>query len=403
MKKLLRLFFCPFLFLVLLTSCTPDQDKPYVVMLSLDGFRWDYTDSVATPNFDYLAEHGVKAASLKPSFPTKTFPNHYSIATGLYPDHHGIVANSFYDKTSGRKYRLSDREAVEDGYFYGGEPIWVTAEKQGLTAASYFWVGSEAPIQDIHPTYWKKYDHDFPFAQSIDSVISWLKLPEEKRPQLVLFYNSEPDGMGHHEGPEATTMKEKIIYLDSLVGVFLEKSRQLSIADNLNFILVSDHGMTALDSSRVIYLSDYIHPDWFERIEGYNPVYFFQPLPEYEDSARIAFQAMEHATVWHKDSLPSKWHYGTNHDRIEDYVLVADNGWQVRFNHQSRLSNGDHGYDNDFKDMHGIFYAMGPAFKEAYLHPTFENVHIYNLISHILHLAPAPNDGKLETVKKVLK
>jgi predicted AlkP superfamily pyrophosphatase or phosphodiesterase len=377
------------------------QDKPYVVMLSLDGFRWDYTEKVNTPNLDYIAKNGVKAESLKPSFPSKTFPNHYTIATGLYPDHHGIVANSFYDPNAKREYKISDRQAVEDGYFYGGEPIWVSAEKQNVTAASYFWVGSEAPIQGIRPTYWKKYDHGFPFAQSIDTVIHWLQLPEKERPHLILFYSSEPDGKGHYSGPEDPETRETIAYLDSMVGVFIKKVNALRIADQLNFIVVSDHGMTQLDPTKTVYLSDFIQQDWFERIIGWNPVFFFQPKSKFRNEAIQALHNIDHVKVWKKNELPEKWHYGTN-DRILDFVLVGENGWQIKMNRDSKLVNGDHGYDNDFMDMHGIFYAMGPAFKINHEQPTFESIQIYNLICQLLDLMPVPNDGDLKKIDGML-
>jgi len=184
-------------FLLLVTITLNSQEKPYLVILSMDGFRWDYPEKVATPNLDSVAAVGVKAKSIIPSFPTKTFPNHYTMVTGLYPDHHGIVQNEFYDPESGRYYRIGDRKAVMDGTFYGGEPIWVTAEKQDVKSASYYWVGSEAEIGGVRPAYWKEYDGKVPFENRIDSVISWLRLPEEKRPHLILLYFDEPDGYGH--------------------------------------------------------------------------------------------------------------------------------------------------------------------------------------------------------------
>lgn len=402
MKFSLRKIAACFLLLVPALFYVNAQEKPYVVMLSLDGFRWDYTNRVPTPNFDFIAAHGVKAASLKPSFPTKTFPNHYTIVTGLYPDHHGIVANSFYDEASGREYKIPDRSAVEDGYFYGGEPIWVTAEKQGVRSASCFWVGSEADIQGKHPSYWKKYTADFTLGQSIDTVVHWLRLPEEERPHLVLFYNSEPDGTGHKMGPNSKNITEKVVEQDSLLGVFISKVSELPIADQINFIVVSDHGMTGQSPQKTVYLSDFIKPEWFEHIEGGSPVYSFMPKPAYKAEAYRALQEMEHVKVWKRGELPTEWHYGTN-PRVLDFVLVADNGWQVKPDRESKLIKGNHGYDNNFKDMHAIFYAMGPVFKENYLEPTFENIQIYNLLCHILGLTPAPNDGRLETIQNMLK
>ncbi|MCF7802192.1 MAG: ectonucleotide pyrophosphatase/phosphodiesterase, partial [Candidatus Marinimicrobia bacterium] len=203
------------------------RQKPYVVMLSLDGFRWDYAAKVPTPNLDYIAANGVQADAMIPSFPTKTFPNHYTLATGLYPDHHGIIQNTFYANDLQAGYSIGNREAVENGAFYGGEPIWITARKQGLKTASYFWVGSEADVQGLHPDIWKIYEHNFPFESRVDSVIAWLQLPEAIRPQLIMYYFHEPDAVGHHAGPDSPETTQMVMKLDSLVGRFLNQLDQL--------------------------------------------------------------------------------------------------------------------------------------------------------------------------------
>jgi len=247
-----------FFLFALYSSPYAQRPTPYVVMLSMDGFRWDYPDKCPTPNLDRIAETGVKARSLQPAFPSKTFANHYTMATGLYPDHHGIVDNSFYDPATGKHYSISNRQAVEDPSFYGGEPIWVTAEKNGITAASFFWVGSEAPVNGIQPTYWKRYDHDVPFEQRIDSVIYWLNLPEEMRPHLITWYMDEPDGIGHGEGPYSEKTFRMVAYLDSLLGVFLDKIEALPIASQVNIIVTSDHGMGPVSPDRCIILKEYI-------------------------------------------------------------------------------------------------------------------------------------------------
>jgi alkaline phosphatase D len=225
MKKIISVTIIVFSLSVFLTSCynKKNTEQAYLVILSLDGFRWGYPDSIPTPNLDAIAANGVKAVSLRPAFPSKTFPNHYTMATGLYPDHHGIVLNSFYDPASGREYAIRDREAVEDGYFYGGEPIWVTAEKQGVKSASYFWVGSEAEIKGYRPSIWKEYEHKFPYDQRMDSVIAWLQLPPGQRPHLILWYMDEPDHSGHYYGPFSEGTNKIIMYEDSLLGIFIEK------------------------------------------------------------------------------------------------------------------------------------------------------------------------------------
>jgi len=397
------------LFLILfLHSCQTNnnnekQDLPYVVMLSLDGFRWDYPDMADTPYLDSIAEQGVKAACLVPCFPTKTFPNHYSIATGLYPDNHGIVNNSFYDRDMDAYYSIGNVSAVTNGDFYDGEPIWVTAEQQNVTTASFFWVGSEAPIMGIRPTYWKEYDHNVPFEYRIDTVIAWLNLPAKKRPHLILWYMDEPDSQGHASGPESIEVKNTVEYLDGLVGEFMAKVSTLPHADKINIIITSDHGMGEVSSDRTVAITDHINQDWFDLIQGSNPVYCFMVKQEYAETALNALDAIDHVSAWNHDEIPERLHYGTNR-RVLDIVAVADSSWSLRWNPpSSQYTGGTHGYDNANKDMHAIFYAIGPAFKSGYIHPGFDNIDIYSLITEILGLIPADVDGTLEHVQSLLK
>ncbi len=387
------------LVIFLYSCCQPDREKeqPYLVMLSLDGFRWDYPNKGDTPNLDLIAENGVKARSLKPCFPSKTFPNHYSMATGLYPDHHGIVLNSFYAPEMDAYYSIMDRASVENPDFYGGEPIWVTAEKQGVISGSYFWVGSETPVQGIRPAYWKKYDHDFPFEQRIDSVIAWLQLPEKQRPHLILWYMHEPDAIGHHYGPESKEVMQSVVYLDSLVGVFIKKLNKLSIADEVNIIVTSDHGMGPVYPDSVIILSEYLDENWFDEIQGYDPNYVLDAKQENYNEAWSVLKNIPHISAWEHNHVPERLHYGNN-PRTLDFIVVADSAWSVRWDPGSYTSYGAHGFDNDNTDMHAIFYAMGPAFKKEYTHNTFNNIDLYPLIAHILDLDPAEVDGSLENV-----
>ncbi|MBN2173864.1 MAG: alkaline phosphatase family protein [Bacteroidales bacterium] len=384
-------------------GCSKRQtdQKPYVVMLSMDGFRWDYTDKTYTPNFDKIAKMGVKAEYLKPSFPTKTFPNHYTIATGLYPDHHGIVLNSFYDPETERYYSISDREAVEDGSFYGGEPFWVTAEKQGVISGSFFWVGSEAEIDGARPTYWKKYDNSITYGQRIDSVIAWLSKPEEVRPHLILWYFDEPDHSGHEFGPDSEEIIPIIARLDSLLGVFLDKLEKLPISDQINFIVTSDHGMASVSDDRRVIFDELINMEWIEEIQGYNPNFNMKAKEGYVDSLFAQLSGIEHIKVWEAGTLPERLHYGMN-PRTLDLVVMADSSWSVVISEDKSVGNGAHGYDNANPDMRTIFYGFGPVFKKNFISSHFDNVDIYPLICNILQLEPAINDGNFENVKNLL-
>ncbi|MGE0088579.1 MAG: ectonucleotide pyrophosphatase/phosphodiesterase [Bacteroidales bacterium] len=387
------------------SAISQNQEKntdSYVLLISLDAYRWDYPDVFTTPNLKKIAAEGVKAKSLISCYPSKTFPNHYSIATGLHPDHHGIVNNSFNDKDLGY-YALGDRKSVENGAFYLGEPIWITAEKQGVKCASYFWVGSEAPIQGMQPTYWKKYSKKTTFEDKIDTVIHWFSLPENQRPHLVTFYHFQPDWISHDFGPLAKETRAVAEQLDSLLGIFMAKLSTLPIADKINVIVVSDHGMADISSNRYINLSDFLNKDWFSVIAGGNPVYSLQPKPEYYQQVLSKLKGIEHLKVWERNDIPKRYVYGTS-SRVNDILIEADLGWSVAWvDDKERFSGGTHGYDNMLPEMQGIFFAKGPAFKQGYVHESFMNIDVYPIIAKILDLKPAKVDGNLNEVIDILK
>jgi len=410
--KALSLF--TLLFIIVFSSCNKKTDQvikeeptktglPYVVILSLDGFRWNYADRSNTPNLDKIAQKGIRA-EMTASFPTKTFPNHYSIATGLYPDHHGIVNNTFWDPQRSVLYKMSDRSKVQDGYFYGGEPFWVTAEKQNVRSASFFWIGSEAKIGGYYPSIWKTYDHNFPFYQRADSVIAWLQLPEEKRPHLITWYLSEPDGSGHHFGPESQQVTDTIQGLDQILGYFLDKLEQLEIADEVNIIVVSDHGMQEISSTKTIKLSNYIKSKWLAGANGGNPVYNIWAKNGFKDSIANALANVPHLNLYTKDNVPARLHYMT-HERCGDFVAVADSSWSLFNSYVPNFTTGGtHGYDNANRNMNAIFYAYGPDFKsQNTTNTTLDNVDIYNMICKILDLKAAANDGDASRVNDFVK
>jgi alkaline phosphatase D len=374
-----------------------ERDKPYVVMVSLDAFRWDYDSIHGTPVLDDIAANGVMAERLIPSFPTKTFPNHYTIATGLYPDHHGLVNNSFYAPDLDLVYRIGDRAMVANGAFYGGEPLWVTARKQGMKSASFYWVGSEAPIQGVQPDYWKPYDEEVPFADRVDTVLKWLSLPANKRPHLVTLYFEEPDAVSHSYGPLSPETGAVVTSLDSLLGVLRQGLSRLPHGKNINLIVLSDHGMTEVDESRYNYILDTLPQAMVKRIYGGNPVWAVEPVEGKTDSVLYLMNIQRGMKAFRRAELPAHLHYGT-HSRIPAVVLIADPGWTAGLRPEARYSRGDHGYDWRNSDMHSIFYAEGPAFKRGFTADTLYNVDIYNIVTGILGLIPAPNDGNPERI-----
>lgn len=388
--------------LILISGFRKDTRKPfknYVLLVSLDAFRWDYNKIYNTPNLNKIAHDGVKADHMISSFPTVTFPNHYSIATGLYPDHHGLINNSFPANDLGLFYRTGDRAAVENPSFYGGEPMWATAERQGVRSASFFWVGSEA----IHPTYWKKYDESVTYEARIDTVIKWFGYPMEKRPELVNLYFDEPDATSHTFGPVSPQTGKIVWRLDSLIGVLRNKLSALPDAKKINLIILSDHGMAAVSPERYINIKALVPNRMIASISGGNPVYLINPAEGKKDSILYLINKSRGLKAWDKSQLPPKWHYGTN-PRIPDIVVVADSSWSIGTRPEgSSIRGGAHGYDNSNCDMYSIFYAVGPSFKKNYRFKELNNVDIYNLICKILDINPSRNDGVPAHINGILR
>lgn len=394
------------MFLLFFTTTTlfaQCNDEQIVVVLSLDGFRWDYAQTTATPTLNLLAKEGVKAESLIPCFPSKTFPNHYTIATGLYPSNHGLVNNSFYDPASGESYAIVKKEARFNPAFYDGEPIWITAQNQGLHTASYNWVGSDVAIQGIHPDYWKDYNGGIPLIQRIDTIVKWLEMPKAQRPRLIMAYYHEPDGMGHSYGPDDVRTLNMVHELDSLTGVLYNRIRKLPNSGCINLIVLSDHGMGKISSDRNIALSDFISESWNVRIEGGDPMYNIYAEAPVVDSVYQRLKAVPHMQVWKAGEVPAHLNYRGNL-RIGDIVIVADSAWSITRNApKESYTGGTHGYDPRNTAMHTIFYAAGPAFKQGYVQPSFQNIHIYPLLAKILGIVPAKTDGDLEQVMGMLR
>jgi len=379
------------------------SEQPYLIILSLDGFRWDYCDHANTPVLDSLAKAGTKSESLKPCFPTKTFPNHYSIATGLYPDNHGIVLNGFYATDLNKSYAVRDREAVTNGEFYGGNPIWNVAESQNVKTATLFWVGASAAVNGQRPTYWSTYVDGLPLDSRIDSIYTWLSKPEKHRPHLIMWYYKEPDGVGHNYGPESPEIIIEVEKLDAFVGDFFTEMRKLKNFDQLNFIVLSDHGMAQLSPQKEIYISQIIDTNNIEFVNGGNPIMNIKVKDGKLDKVyNELLGANENYKVWKHGEVPANFHYGNN-IRTQDITVVANPNWSLYFKDKGYSSKGTHGYSNDLKDMHAIFFAAGPAFKENYIHPTFNNIDIYSLVGEVLDIEVPENDGDVNNIKGMLK
>lgn len=380
------------------TGCeAPRETNRYVVVLSMDGFRSDYADRSQTPTLDSLGKAGVKG-TFRPCFPSVTFPNHYSMATGLHPDHHGLVNNFFYAPEMDSIYKMGNLNPA----FYGGEPIWNTAEKQGVRSAVFFWVGSEVPVEGIRPSIWKRFDNKVPFSDRADSVITWLQLPEKERPHLIMWYIEEPDAIGHRCTPDSSATLTKVEELDGILNRFFTRARKLPIFDQIDFVVLSDHGMATYYPENYVNLNDYLPRDSFEYVFDGVPTLLY-PKKTYLDSAYAILQQVPHVTVWKKNEIPAKYVYGSN-PRIGDLVVLPDIGTYVQFRSESSPRYAaTHGYDNFAPEMEAIFYAAGPSFKKHAEVPPMANVNLYLLIARLLHLQPAPNDGENAVVDRLLK
>ena len=382
--------------------------QPLLLLVSLDGWRWDYIDRAATPKLRALTSRGVRAKGLIPSFPSKTFPNHYTLVTGLYPEHHGIISNNIADPQFPKRFSTS-AETSRDARWWGGEPLWVTAIRQGLRASAMFWPGSEAAIQGVRPTEWRPFDDKVSNGDRLKQVLDWLALPPDTRPSLITMYLSEVDGAGHDFGPDSPQVLEAARHLDEAIGQLVSGIQALGIIDQVTLVLVSDHGMSQLSDRRIIFLDDYVDLNTVDIVE-WTPVVQLAPKTGSAEDLYRALKGKHPAlAVYKREQLPRRLHYRDN-PRIPPLVGLADDGWMItshkRFaddKARGRNLGGDHGYDPELKSMHGLFVAAGPRIRQNLVVPEFRNVHVYDFLCAVLGVTPAKNDGDPEVTRKFFK
>jgi predicted AlkP superfamily pyrophosphatase or phosphodiesterase len=336
-----------------------------------------------------------------PSFPASTFPNHYTLATGLVPDHSGIVNNTFWDRERNLDYSMVDSLTRNNPDYYLGEPIWTTAQKQGVKTGSVYWVSSDIPVKNTFPTYYRVWADEprLTFEERVDDAIRLLKMDEADRPRLVMVYFDEPDHSGHMFGPHAEETKQTVAYMDSLMSDLWHKLQALPIKDQVNLIITSDHGMVEISDQRFVRIDDYVKPEWCEKIISTSPTSIFTK-DGCRDSVLNALKDVEHISVWKKEEVPAELVYGSS-DRLGDIIVAPDLGWQ--FAHQPRRIHGAHGYSPQCPEMQVMFRAVGPDFKVGYESPKFVNVDVYTLLAHLLGVTPEPTDGQWNRVKGILK
>lgn len=379
-------------------NSSEQQSKSYVILVSLDGFRYDYAKQYGAPNLEKMAAQGASAPDgMIPSFPSITFPNHYTLVTGLYPEHHGIVANHFYDPARKENY------AERDGSWYGGVPLWVLAVEQGMRSACFFWPGSEAQIDGVRPSFYAHYDATFPDEKRVAQVIGWLKLPADQRPHFITLYFYEPDHTGHEAGPESSQTGEAVHHVDAMVGLLMADLKEIQLP--VDVIVVSDHGMATVEGN-------WIDLDRFADLSQFVSVGSLLYAPS-ERAAAHAYRQLHGASdkfvVYRRRNVPAHLHFNTN-PRSGDPVVIPTGPYMIRA-HASETPEipepkvkGEHGYDpSTMKSMRAIFYAAGPDIRPGVEIQPFENINVYPLIAHILGLRIGHVDGDLSVLRPILR
>ncbi|MFZ7096957.1 ectonucleotide pyrophosphatase/phosphodiesterase [Luteimonas dalianensis] len=385
---------------------TGQPAEPYTLLLvSLDGVHPDDLARGDTPNLQRLAASGVQAEAMLPSYPTLTFPNHYTLVTGLRPDRHGVVHNSMLDPELGR-FTLSNREAVGDGRWWSdGEPIWVTAENAGMPTATLFWPGSEAPVRGVRPSRWTQFDSTLPKSERVDRVLGWLSEPAATRPRLATLYFEHPDGAAHAHGPGSPELREAMRAVDAQIGRLLEGIQRNGLAGSVDLVIVSDHGMAAVPEGNVVAFEDMVDPELVEPASfgqsvGFNPV-----AGREAEAERALLGSHERHQCWRRQELPARWNYGS-HPRIPAIVCQMQEGWDAlpaRFiERRPPGTRGSHGYDPALESMRAIFIASGPSFASGVRLPAFDNVDVYPLLTRLLGVEPAEHDGNPQTLLPAL-
>jgi predicted AlkP superfamily pyrophosphatase or phosphodiesterase len=384
-----------------------------LILISLDGFARHYLDRYPAPALQQLIAEGTVAEAMQPVFPSKTFPNHYSIVTGLYPAKHGIVENNIYDSGFDAIFRLSLREEVANPRWWLGEPIWVTAEKQGKTAATFFYPGSEAAIRGIRPSKWQVYDGEVSNTERVQGILKWLDLPAAQRPKFLTLYFSTVDDAGHAFGPDAPQTAAAVAEVDRQIALLVEGLKQRQLYGKIDVMIVSDHGMAAVTPQNTIPLDQLFDTKQAALVLWTPEIVSIFPKPGKLDSIyrQLQQQLPAHAKVYKKAELPARWYYQDS-NRIAPLIVVPEAGWRLMqqkrqqqwlAEHSAGQISGSHGYDNQHPTMQAIFIGQGPSFAAGRTIPAFANIQLYNLMCRILGITPATNDGDPAWVGQMLE
>ncbi|MEE3623046.1 ectonucleotide pyrophosphatase/phosphodiesterase [Nitrospirillum sp. BR 11752] len=384
-----------------------DAVPPPLILVSIDGFRADLIDRGQTPTLSALAADGVRAQAMRPSFPSLTFPNHYTLVTGLYPDHHGVVDNNMEDEVLGR-FAYSDRDAAGDARWWNqATPLWVSVQEAGRHSATMFWPGSEAPIQGVRPDHWLPFDAKMAPDQRVDTVLGWLDLPGDQRPAFLTLYFDQVDHAEHEAGPASPAADAAAAQVDRALARLVEGLKRRGLFDGVNLVIVSDHGMTATSPDRRIVLDDRVDMAALHVVTT-GPLATLSVDPARPEVAARLLSRQDHMECWRKQDVPPRFHYGRN-ERVPPILCLADEGWVItnRATLAARkdkpVTLGEHGYDNALPAMRALFVAHGPAFRHGVVVPEFPNVDVYPLLARLVSIRPERNDGHVEDVLDMLR
>lgn len=392
---------------VLAHPAAPQSAKPpppILILISFDGWRWDYIDLLPVPNLKALAARGVRATSMIPSFPVLTFPNHYTIVTGLYPEHHGVVANTMHDASIPERFTQSS-ETAKDARWWGGEPLWVTAIRQGRRAATMFWPGSETAIGGVRPTYWKPYDKRFATLDRVAQALTWLALPEGEQPSFVSLYFEEVDTAGHDFGPGSPELAAAASHLDDALGQLVAGLHRLDLDDRTSIVIVSDHGMTPTSYDRIVYLDAMIDLDTVDILESGSTLQVNPRDGDVDGLYRRLHGRHPRLAIYRRREVPARLHFRDS-SRVPAIVGIPAEGWTVTTGQrlvQEDLHVGAHGYEPTTVDMGALFVAAGPPLRHGLVAAPFENIHVYDLLCQLLQVAPAKNDGRASVTRGFLR
>ncbi|KAI5941138.1 ectonucleotide pyrophosphatase/phosphodiesterase family member 5 [Manis javanica] len=374
-----------------------DQEK--VLLVSFDGFRWDYLYRVPTPHFHYVMKYGVRVKQVTNIFITKTYPNHYTLVTGLFAENHGIVANDMFDPILNKSFSLDNMNIYNSEFWEEATPIWITNQRTGHTSGAAMWPGTDVEIHKSFPTHYMPYNESISFEDRVAKIIEWFT--SEEPINLGLLYWEEPDDTGHNLGPDSPLMGPVIADVDKKLGYLIQMLKKAAVWDRLNLIITSDHGMSQCSEGRVIELDQYLAKDHYSLIDQ-SPVAAILPK---EGKFDEVYEALAHAhpnlTVYKKEEIPEQWHYKYNR-RVQPIIAVADEGWHIVQNKSDGFLLGNHGYDNALAEMHPIFLAHGPAFKKNFSKEAMNSTDLYPLLCHLLNITAMPHNGSFRNVQDLL-